>query len=475
MSQPMETTKVLIAAGMIAAAAGLNCNANAVTNTSERASRQLEALGITSSGDAFARAVAIGQRRLVELFLDAKLNPNSLDQLGRTPLFHAVTAKDWGLGDRLLSIGANPGIGDANGTTPLMLAAAYGNTAFVRALVERGAPLEAQDNAGRTALHYALAAKHLAIAKYFLNGETRVDVRDSEGRDALTFAAQTRDWPLLETILRKASGRPWDFAGRSTLQQAITFGDVERVRLVLGAHVGAPTPEDCKAPLLAYAVAANDVKLTRLLLDAGTDPNTTLPSPIEERFLEYIPHKFLRHYLTDEPGMSVLMVAAGLGSDEMVKLLLEKGAERGRTTLSKHRLVPIYFAAWGEHADCIQALISDAPSPDKYRIEISLAAQRAILYRDGAPSYRTEISTGKSGFSTPTGQFVVTDKKQWHMSSIYKVKMPFFMRLSCKDFGMHEGYVPDYPASHGCIRLPADAARKLFREVPIGTLVTITN
>jgi lipoprotein-anchoring transpeptidase ErfK/SrfK len=69
----------------------------------------------------------------------------------------------------------------------------------------------------------------------------------------------------------------------------------------------------------------------------------------------------------------------------------------------------------------------------------------------------------------------VTDKKTFHMSSIYKVKMPFFMRLSCRDFGMHEGYVPDYPASHGCIRLPSEAARKFFKEVPIGTLVTITN
>ena len=69
----------------------------------------------------------------------------------------------------------------------------------------------------------------------------------------------------------------------------------------------------------------------------------------------------------------------------------------------------------------------------------------------------------------------MTDKKIDHVSTIYKVKMPYFMRLNCRDFGMHEGVVPDYPASHGCIRLPADAARKLFKEVPIGTLVTITN
>jgi lipoprotein-anchoring transpeptidase ErfK/SrfK len=51
--------------------------------------------------------------------------------------------------------------------------------------------------------------------------------------------------------------------------------------------------------------------------------------------------------------------------------------------------------------------------------------------------------------------------------------MPYFMRLSCLDFGMHEGVVPNYPASHGCIRLPGEVARRLFAEIPVGTLVTV--
>ncbi|MEP6777567.1 MAG: L,D-transpeptidase family protein, partial [Chthoniobacterales bacterium] len=77
------------------------------------------------------------------------------------------------------------------------------------------------------------------------------------------------------------------------------------------------------------------------------------------------------------------------------------------------------------------------------------------------------------GFSTPPGQYVVTDKDRDHRSTIYKVEMPYFMRLNCRDFGMHEGVVPRYAASHGCIRLPAAAARKLFAEIPIGTVVRI--
>ena len=60
------------------------------------------------------------------------------------------------------------------------------------------------------------------------------------------------------------------------------------------------------------------------------------------------------------------------------------------------------------------------------------------------------------------------------MSTIYKCAMPFFMRLNCRDFGMHQGNVPGYPASHGCIRVPAGTAQRLFRDLPVGTLVSIS-
>jgi lipoprotein-anchoring transpeptidase ErfK/SrfK len=106
-------------------------------------------------------------------------------------------------------------------------------------------------------------------------------------------------------------------------------------------------------------------------------------------------------------------------------------------------------------------------------IEITLASQQVSLIKDGVPIFNTVCSTGREGYSTQVGDYVITDKERSHRSTIYKVEMPYFMRLSCLDFGMHSGVVPNYPASHGCIRLPDDAARKLFAEIPIGTLVTV--
>lgn len=436
---------------------------------------ELETFGVDLHGDSFARAVELKQQRIVDLMLRAQASPNLPDRAGRTPLFHAATAGDEKLVARLLAAGADPNLADVARVTPLMKAASASKAGAIEALIGAGADVNAADRAGRTPLHYAIAAKQLAVVQRLLAANASADARSCDDRDALGLAVEARDEKLTQLLLDRVTQREWDFGGRSLLKQAVDSGDVGKVRRVLSKHAGQPSPDGCREPLLAYAVAGNDLRLTALLLEAGADPNTTLQAPVEPRFLEYTPPKFLQHYLTEEQGMTVLMIAAGVGNHEMVKLLIDHGADRFRATKSKYQLIPLYFAAWGEHAECLQLLIGNAPSPAEVRVEVSLAAQKATLYRNGTAVYSTGVSTGRKGFSTPTGRFVITDKKTVHMSTIYKVNMPFFMRLSCRDFGMHEGVVPNYPASHGCIRLPGDAARKLFKEVPIGTLVNITN
>ena len=108
------------------------------------------------------------------------------------------------------------------------------------------------------------------------------------------------------------------------------------------------------------------------------------------------------------------------------------------------------------------------------RIEISLNNQRATYYRNGKEVISTIISTGREGFGTRPGEYVITDKDRYHHSTIYQnASMPYFMRLSCAAFGLHEGYVTGRPASHGCIRLPGEVARRLYSEAPIGTWVSI--
>jgi len=182
--------------------------------------------------------------------------------------------------------------------------------------------------------------------------------------------------------------------------------------------------------------------------------------------------KALRSYVDEDRNLTVAMLAAGLGQDDYLRALLDAGANRNRLT-NRNKMSALDIAAETGHWRSAQILLGGGPSPDQLRLEISLALQRVALVKNGVPIYRTHCSTGREGYSTKTGQFVITNKERNHRSTIYKVDMPYFMRLSCLDFGMHAGVVPNYPASHGCIRLPPEAAHKFFSEIPIGTLVTV--
>ena len=114
------------------------------------------------------------------------------------------------------------------------------------------------------------------------------------------------------------------------------------------------------------------------------------------------------------------------------------------------------------------------PHREERRIEVRLAEQRARVFdTEGREIFTTKVSTGRRGFATPTGDFVITNKHRDWTSTIYHASMPYFQRLSCGDFGLHQGYVPGYPASHGCIRVPPGNAAKLFALTRAGDRVSI--
>jgi lipoprotein-anchoring transpeptidase ErfK/SrfK len=162
-----------------------------------------------------------------------------------------------------------------------------------------------------------------------------------------------------------------------------------------------------------------------------------------------------------------------LGQTDYVRALIDAGASRDRRS-ARYKMMPLYLSAQSGYWRCTQILLGGGPSPEQLRIEISLASQKVALIKDGVPIFNTSCSTGRGGrYATRAGDYVITDKDRYHVSTIYKVEMPYFMRLNCLDFGMHEGFVPNYPASHGCIRLPGDAARRFFAELPLGTLVSV--
>jgi len=109
-------------------------------------------------------------------------------------------------------------------------------------------------------------------------------------------------------------------------------------------------------------------------------------------------------------------------------------------------------------------------------IIVSLPEQKMYVYRNGVRIGRSTVSTGTKGHPTPTGIFTILQKKVDHESNIYKgAKMPHMQRLTWSGIAMHAGNLPGYPASHGCVRLPVDFAKRLYSVTSNSTSVIVTD
>lgn len=392
---------------------------------------------------------------------------------GKSALITAALKQEWETVRGLIDAGAAVETADENGLTALMVAAKQGNVEMLRTLLERQARVDFMDFEGHTALYYALAAAKFDAIELLLPLSANLAAACAADRDLLTTALESDDPRIFHAVLERLPNTlAWTSSTRRALETALSADMKDQVRLLLSKHSAPPTRDGGTVPLIAYAIAKDDPAMFHTLLACGSDPNIVIPKLCEKDFMSLIKSKYLRMYIEGETGINLLMLSAGLGRADYVRALLDAGADRNRAT-PREKMLPLYFAAWTENWQCVQMLLGGGPMPDQLRVEISLAKQNATVIKDGVTIFTTKISTGRQGFTTPMGYFVITDKDRDHRSTIYKCAMPYFMRLNCRDFGMHEGVVQPYPASHGCIRLPSDAAKKLFAEIPVGTVVQI--
>jgi ankyrin repeat protein len=425
------------------------------------------------TADEFIQALDTHQNSSIDRYFGEHQNPNVRTANDRSLLFTAVLRNDNAVARRLLNAGASADLADNAGVTPLMLAAMHGDLEMVRALIGNVTDVATRDGAGHSALYYAVHAQNIDVVDLLLSLTPNLELAYGESGELLTLALATSNTKISQDILAKLPRlQQWSGAALRALDSAVRAGDRDSVRLLLAKHIPQPTPEGKRVPLMAYAIVNDNAPLFSMLLECGADPNTTLAGKYDRDFLDALPSKSFRNYIEDDKNVSCLMLAAGLGRTDYVRALLQANADRNRAT-GRYKMIALYFAAELGHWQAAQILLGSGPDPEKLRVEISLASQKMSLIKDGVPILDSTCSTGREGYATKRGKFVITDKERNHRSTIYHVDMPYFMRLSCLDFGMHEGVVPNYPASHGCIRLPGETARKLFSEIPIGTLVTV--
>ena len=108
-------------------------------------------------------------------------------------------------------------------------------------------------------------------------------------------------------------------------------------------------------------------------------------------------------------------------------------------------------------------------------ISISIDQQKIRVYDSNGLFAEDRVSTGMKGHPTPMGVFSVIQKHRMHHSNIYSgAPMPFMQRITWSGVAMHQGVLPGYPASHGCIRMPATFAVKMWNWTKMGARVLVT-
>ncbi len=263
--------------------------------------------------------------------------------------------------------------------------------------------------------------------------------------------------------------------GDTPLCAAVRSGQADMVQVLAmcGVDLNEPGREN-QAPILVASMRRNTPVLAALT-SLGVDPNTRFKSPITKELIDRCTIKDLRNAMESDRGVTPLICCASRGDVEGAVALMKAGAKPGMCTSRYHRY-PINFAATQGYLFLMRVLLGRDPDaePDTL-VTVDLSSQRAWVTKNGKVIASTSVSTGREGYRTPAGRYVITDKHRSHTSTLYHVAMPWFMRLNCSAIGLHSGYVTGRPASHGCIRLPYDKAKLFFSLTGVGDEVEIVH
>jgi cytohesin len=246
--------------------------------------------------------------------------------VGAGPIHWAAAEGKYDEVERLIDAGTPVDIrAKGSRATPLHFAARDGRYAIARLLVELGADVDAETQYGDTPLHLAAQSRllacanldhedsagltegHLAVVKLLLDANASVDPRNRGGTTPLQNAATCNDVEIASLLIAKGADMNNRGGQYSVLDQAVAWGpDVAKLLVASGVEVNTFVPFSGETPLM-NAVSKNRSELTRMLLEAGADPNA-------------------RHRRTE---WTALDYAIYYCEPDLVELLREYGAEGG--------------------------------------------------------------------------------------------------------------------------------------------------
>jgi len=332
-------------------------------------------------------------------------NVNARKPDGSTPLQWAVYDDDVAEVRRLIKAGADVTLANNYGATPMSIAAEVANTEIVKLLLDAGADADSPNADGMTALLAVARTGNVEAAKLLLDHGATVDAREAfGGQTALMWASARRHPPMIDLLVAHgadvdarsaardyqrhitAEGRPksLDSGGFTPLLYAARENCIECVDVLLakGADIDLADPDGVSPLHLAIMNANWD--LAKKLIDAGADVNqwdtfgaaplftavggrsrndggrASIDPPNQTTGLQMVQLLLARganpnmqlffrpanvRGATNLRGSTPLIRAAANNDMEVVKLLLENGADA--TVYQADRQTPIHAVLAG--------------------------------------------------------------------------------------------------------------------------------
>ncbi|XP_062271263.1 ankyrin repeat and SOCS box protein 2-like [Scomber scombrus] len=247
---------------------------------------------------------------VVAMLLAHGVQVNAACSQGWTPLHEAVCRSNLEVCELLLKAGAKHAQTDRYGISPLFTAAQSGQLDALRFLLKHGADINSQAADGATALYEAAKNGHENIVKFLVSHNADANKAGKTGLLPLHIAAQRGSDTIVSMVIPATSRARIRRSGISPLHVAADRNrdDILETLVEAGFDVNAQLSEersklyeDRRSTALYFCVINNNIEATRLLLEAGADPNLDMFRP--------------------------LMVAARLGCIRTVALLVEHGAD----------------------------------------------------------------------------------------------------------------------------------------------------
>ncbi|HMU27273.1 MAG TPA: L,D-transpeptidase family protein [Solirubrobacterales bacterium] len=121
--------------------------------------------------------------------------------------------------------------------------------------------------------------------------------------------------------------------------------------------------------------------------------------------------------------------------------------------------------------------VAKTPQPSARRpqrlMEVRIGKGVLLLVRGGKTVRVIHVSAGGPGNETPTGRYRIFRKELQSWSVPFSTWLPYASYFN-NGIAFHEyPDVPPYPASHGCVRVPAPEAPLVYRFARLGTVVVV--